>query len=209
MAERNLAQVDGDEERLKALLDARIAADADRESVDQRIWDLFGQNWSIMITDLSGYSRQVEAYGITHFMQSIYESHKLFCPIIEDHDGWLLQDYADNLLILFRKPRKALSCAIALQHASETYNANRGELDHIVVSIGIGVGEVLRIGPYKIFGQQVNAASKLGEDTATGGEILVTGAFRDAVTESKNVDFQAIEDFPHSAEAAYRVDYRI
>jgi adenylate cyclase len=209
LADRSLAMVDGDEERLKALLDTRLEADADRKSIDQRIWDLFGEHWAIMITDLSGYSRQVEAYGITHFMQSIYESHKLFCPIVEDHDGWLLQDYADNLLILFRKPQKALSCAIALQHASEAYNADRAELDHIVVCIGIGVGEVLRIGPYKIFGQQVNAASKLGEDTATGGEILVTGAFRDAIADAKNVAFHAIEDFPHSAEAAYRIAYRI
>lgn len=208
MTERNLSLVDDDEKRLKALLNTRQAPDADRAAIDARIWDLFGQHWSIMITDLSGFSRQVKAYGITHFMQSIYESQKLFMPLIDDHDGWVLQDYADNLLVLFKSAEKALACGIALQHATMEYNRSREALDHIVVCIGLGKGDVLRVGPYKIFGQQVNAASKLGEDTADCGEILVTGEFREAVADFADVTFKEIDGVPHSMEADYQVIYR-
>lgn len=208
MAERNLFLVEDDERRLRKLLHSRLDPLADRKAIDQRLWDLFGEHWSIMITDLSGYSRKVEAYGITHFVQSIYESHDLFIPIVDEYDGWLLQDYADNLLVLFRNPKKALACAIALQHATLAYNDGRDELDHIVACVGLGKGDVLRIGPYKIFGQQVNAASKLGEDTASGGEILVTGAFQKAVDEFPDVGFEPLENVHSSAETAFRVIYR-
>jgi class 3 adenylate cyclase len=37
---------------------------------------------------------------------------------------------------------------------------------------------VLRIGDVDVYGQEVNAASKLGEDTAKANEILVTEAVR-------------------------------
>ena len=38
---------------------------------------------------------------------------------------------------------------------------------------------LLRIDDNEVWGAEVNAASKLGEDTARGGEILVTDTFRD------------------------------
>ena len=41
-------------------------SDADLARIDQRIWDLFGEEWAVMFTDLAGFSRQVEAFGIIH-----------------------------------------------------------------------------------------------------------------------------------------------
>jgi class 3 adenylate cyclase len=38
---------------------------------------------------------------------------------------------------------------------------------------------VLRVGATELWGAEVNAASKLGEDIAKSGEILVTGAVRE------------------------------
>ena len=43
-----------------------------------------------------------------------------------------------------------------------------------VVCIGIGYGKVLRGGAAGVFGDEMNLASKLGEDTAEGGETLLT-----------------------------------
>jgi class 3 adenylate cyclase len=37
-----------------------------------------------------------------------------------------------------------------------------------------------------VWGKEVNAASKLGEDTAKGGEVLVTEAVRTALVEAED-----------------------
>ena len=44
----------GSEARLWALVEERTKAGADTTRIDQRIWDLFGDEWAIMFTDLSG-----------------------------------------------------------------------------------------------------------------------------------------------------------
>lgn len=56
-------------------------------------------------------------------------------------------------------------------------------------------------------GAEVNAASKLGEDTAQSGEILVTGAVRDSATLDPGWSFEAIDDCPPGAKAAFKLIY--
>ena len=46
--------------RLEALLFERVNCRGDQqkqERIDQRIWDLFGEEWAILFTDLSGFSK--------------------------------------------------------------------------------------------------------------------------------------------------------
>ena len=79
--------------------------------IDQRIWDLFGDEWAIMFTDLSGFSRAVAAFGIIHFLQVIFEKKRLLLPIVAAHDGILIKVEADSFLIIFKRPERALQCA--------------------------------------------------------------------------------------------------
>ena len=51
--------------------------------IDERIWDLFGEEWAVMFTDLSGFSRGVADFGIIHFLQIIYESQRVLIPCID------------------------------------------------------------------------------------------------------------------------------
>ena len=44
-----------------------------------------------MFTDLSGFSRQVAAFGIIHFLQVIFEKKRLLLPIVAAHDGILIR----------------------------------------------------------------------------------------------------------------------
>ena len=64
-------------DRLESLIEERLKPGADAQKIDSRIWDLFGEEWAVMFTDLSGFSRQVAEFGIIHFLQMIYESHRL------------------------------------------------------------------------------------------------------------------------------------
>jgi len=75
--------------------------------------------------------------------------------------------------------------------------------------VGIGYGDVLRIGDADVFGAEVNAAAKLGEDTAVAGEILVTAAVRDAVQGDGHAGFEVLAVAPPGTHAAYRLLYRV
>jgi class 3 adenylate cyclase len=197
----------GSEARLWALIDERLAPGADKRSIDQRIWDLFGEDWAVMFTDLSGFSRRVAEFGIIHFLQVLYEQKRLLSPVVHDHDGILIKIEADSLLVIFKKPRRALECAIAMQHACQKLSLQRTPEEKLLLCIGLGVGRILRIGDVDVYGAEVNAASKLGEDTAKASEILVTRAFREQCGEVPGVVFHEIDVTIPGTDKSYNVQY--
>jgi class 3 adenylate cyclase len=193
------------EGRLYDLIAQRLLPDANKIEIDQRIWDLFGEEWCVMMTDLAGFSRQVAEYGIIHFLQTIYESERLLLPVIEQHEGFLLKTDGDSLLVIFRKPQKALQCALVMQQVLIPYNEAKLEQERVHLCIGLGFGKILRVGNTEVFGAEVNAACKLGEDLAKQGETLVTGAFQQACAEFVGATYQKLEHAPAGTNSAYKV----
>ncbi len=151
-------------------------------TIDAAIFTRFGRMQAVMFTDLVGFSRVVEAFGIVHFLQLIQEAEALFMPLIAAHGGRCLKHEGDSLLVLFDAPQHAVACAHAMVQATRTANtAQRLPEERIEVCIGLGHGTVLCIDDQDVWGAEVNAASKLGEDTAKGGEIWVTDSLFAAV----------------------------
>lgn len=194
-------------DRLERLIEERTKPFADKEHIDRRIWDLFGETWAIMFTDLSGFSRQVEEFGIIHFLQTIFDADRVLVPVIEAHDGILLKSEGDSLLVVFRNPAKAVDAAVAMQRKLHFYNRRLPQEEDILLCIGLGYGRVLKIGDADVYGAQVNAASKLGEDTAKAWEILLTGEVKEAVADDKSLKFEAIDTVPPGAKSAWRLLY--
>lgn len=193
------------EGRLYDLIAQRLLPDANKIEIDQRIWDLFGEEWCVMMTDLAGFSRQVAEYGIIHFLQTINESERLLLPVIEQHEGFLLKTDGDSLLVIFRKPQKALQCVLVMQQVLIPYNEAKLEQERVHLCIGLGFGKILRVGNTEVFGAEVNAACKLGEDLAKQGETLVTGAFQQACAEFVGATYQKLEHAPAGTNSAYKV----
>jgi class 3 adenylate cyclase len=179
-------------ERLWKLVEQRTHVGANTAAIDQRIWDLFGEDWAIMFTDLSGFSRQVAKFGIIHFLQIIFEQKRLLLPVVENHDGILVKTEADSFMILFKKPERAIACAVAMQRVCQQVNTRRPAEEHVILCVGIGHGRVLKIADDDVFGHEVNLASKLGEDTAKGNEILVTRAARGAAGDIAGVTWDEL-----------------
>jgi len=204
-----LTLLEDDEKRLQTLLDERSSLGVETEKIDKKIWDLFGENWAIMFTDLVGFSRSVDSYGIIHFLNSIYSSRELFRPIVNDFNGWLIQEHADSLLVAFRNPSNALGCAIDMQKSTRDYNQDLEEKDKIIVCIGLGYGKVLRVGKSNLYGQQVNATSRLGEDIAKGQEILITQKFKDSVNEILDEDLEELGSSHPALINSYKLNYKI
>lgn len=203
------AHLKGSEVRLWKLIEERCAPDADVEVIDKRIWDLFGEDWAVMFTDLSGFSRAVAAFGIIHFLQIIYEQKRLLLPIVQRNDGILIKVEADSFLIIFKRASSALTCAIEMQHACQAHNARRIAEEQVLLCVGLGFGRILRIGDSDVYGQEVNAASKLGEDTAKANDILVTAAARQACGGVADVDFSDLGTAVPGSETNFRVRYKL
>lgn len=195
-------------DRLEQMIEERLRPGADKKKIDQRIWNLFGEKWAILYTDLSGFSRRVAEFGIIHFLQTIYESHRLLVPIIEQHGGILLKTEGDSLMIIFRAAADAVECALAMQRCMHDYNKTRNKVEQVLLCVGVGYGDVLRIGDTDIFGAEVNAASKLGEDTAQPWEILITGGVKRNITLPTGTDVEALEIIPPGADSAYKLIYK-
>jgi class 3 adenylate cyclase len=191
--------------KLWRLIEERANPGADTAAIDRRIWDLFGERWAVMFTDLSGFSRRVAEFGITHFLQVIHEHRALLAPVIEAHDGIVVGAHADSLLIMFRRPDVALNCAFAMQDECDRANVGRRPEQQILLCIGLGYGDLLRVGDSDLWGAEVNAASKLGEDTARAGETLITGSVKDAVVDIAGLEFVDLGTAPPGAKASFRV----
>jgi adenylate cyclase len=191
--------------RLQQLIDERAEIGADTAAIDRRIWSLFGERWAVMFTDLSGFSRGVADFGITHFLQVIHQSLKLFIPIIERHDGILLKVEADSLMVIFRHPQAAVTCAAAMHATASEYNLERKPVEHVLLCVGLGYGDMLRIGDSDVFGAEVNAASKLGEDTAKAHETLATDLLHAALPAAATAGWTKLDEHPAGCMGAWQV----
>ena len=162
-----------DADDLASMLAVRRKPEADRAAIDAFIFARFGKPMAVMFTDLVGFSRRVEDFGILHFLQ-----------LIQEHHGTCLKREGDSILAVFEQPGNALAAALAMVLATQNLNPLRPPEERIEICIGLGQGEVLLIDGREVWGSEVNAASKLGEEMAAGGEILATEAFRQAVPEA-------------------------
>ncbi|MCU0606728.1 MAG: adenylate/guanylate cyclase domain-containing protein [Candidatus Edwardsbacteria bacterium] len=190
-------------QRLDKLVRERLQPGADTKAIDRRIWRLFGGRWCVMFTDLAGFSRNVAEYGIVHFLQNIYRSECLLAPVVERYDGLILKFEGDSFLAVFRSPRRAVAAALEMQRELAGFNRDLAPENQVLLGVGLGYGPMLRIGDSDVFGAEVNAASKLGEDVAGPGDVLVTANVRAAVGKVRGSVFRKLAAAPPGATAAY------
>jgi class 3 adenylate cyclase len=148
--------------------------EAGRERIKEQLWRRFGVHKAVFVMDMSGFSRLTQVYGIVHYLSMVRRMQLVTEPIINQHAGQVVKFEADNCFAAFENAYDAARAAIALNIAFSTMNIFTDDQFDIRVSIGIDDGDVLMIGGPDYFGNAVNCASKLGEDVAAPGEILIT-----------------------------------
>ena len=121
------------EDRLERLITERLEPGADKDRIDRRIWDLFGEEWCVMFAKLSGFSRKVASLGVIHFLQTIHESKLVMIPVIENHDGILLKVDGDNFVVIFRDAAKGFHCAVTLQRTFDRFNADKAVEEQVQI----------------------------------------------------------------------------
>jgi adenylate cyclase len=146
------------------------------DEIDRKIRETFAETNAIMVLDMSGFSRLTIRYGIIHFLAMIHRMNAIACPVIEEYGGKVVKLDADDIFAVFPKVGKAVDASIDILKRLEAVNTGLPDELDLYASIGVGFGEVLNMGGQDMFGEQMNLASKLGEDLARRGEIMLTEA---------------------------------
>jgi adenylate cyclase len=161
---------------LERLLDKRNEHPEHLADVDREIWDAFGETHAVWVLDMCGFSRLTMRYGITHFLSMIHRLRGIVKPIIARHEGRVVKTEADNVFAVFDTMAAAVGAARDVQEQLATANVFLPEDWDLHASIGVGYGEILVVEDDDFYGNELNLASKLGEDVAASGETLLTEA---------------------------------
>lgn len=186
-----------DEQQLEALLTQRRQDTHRVDEIDADIRDRFLATRAIVVLDMVGFSHQTQEQGIIAALQQIYVLQETAIPILTAHQGRVFKQDADNLYAAFATPDAALE---ATEHLLTELNA----ID-IHASIGIGYGEVLVVGDHNLYGNEINLASKLGEDIAGDDEILLTAAAHNALTTTGWQFVRTVQTISHVTPTVYQL----
>jgi class 3 adenylate cyclase len=163
----------GEFDRLIAEFSELRDADA-MESARQGIWEQFGVEGAVFISDMASFSSTSRKIGVCHFLKLIHRARQFIAPLIKQNNGLLLKCDADNCYAFFRSPDDAIRASFEVNKALFKANDAFGIGEQIYLSVGIDYGRILLVGDIDFFGDPVNTASKLGEDLAVREEVLVT-----------------------------------
>jgi class 3 adenylate cyclase len=186
------------------LLHGRTKASADR--VDRTLRDRAEREVSVFVCDTSGFTRKTHQYGIAQFLAVMTRGYRSLAPIFKKHDGLIVSQIADNLVALFPDPKNAVKASVEIQRKLRRANTGRHDSEqfHLCIGIANGPAYVLRD---NIFGACVNVASKLGEDLAGKGQILVTGAVANHIKGGIRTTYDRSTEIGGRIFELYRVPY--
>lgn len=176
---------------LERLLNQMIDRPDESGEINRTIDEVFGQDKAIMVLDMSGFSRTTQKHGIVSFLLMIHQMQLIARPCIENRRGLVVKAEADNLFCLFDTVADAVHAAQEINLSLTSVNKLLAEDRRLYVSIGIGHGRVLNIEDKDLFGDEVNLSSKLGEDIAERGAVLLTRA---AFAQLHDADIKAREE---------------
>jgi hypothetical protein len=179
---------------------------ADRTAVDKRIWDLFGERWAIMYTDLSGFSRRVAEFGHHPFPADDPRVVPVARPVIDRRSGFLLKVEGDSMMVIFRNVDEAVGCAIEMQRVSHAYNVSRAPQDQVLLCLGSATGRCCG-SPKTTFRRGSERGEQAGRRYGEGGRDSRHRRGARRCNRSGGCSFVPIDFVPPGAKAAYSLVY--
>lgn len=148
---------------------------------------------AILTLDLTGFTVAAMKGRPLDALLRILDAQKVCVPVFQEHGASLVRAFADDLVALFVEPGQALDAAFEIHRRIHAFNHSGHAAEKPALAcIGVGFGEVYAIGPNLAMGDEMNRASKLGEDTARGNETLVTSNVYFALRNRSDVLFEQL-----------------
>jgi adenylate cyclase len=142
---------------------------------------------AILAADVVGYGRLMEQDETGTLTMLKHRRQEVFDPLLAKHRGRIVKLIGDGVLAEFASAVNAVECALALQQDMAKANAGLDDSRHIVLRIGINLGDVMVDGS-DLYGDGVNIAARL-EALAEPGDVLVSSTVFDYVRNKVKLSF--------------------
>jgi adenylate cyclase len=146
-----------------------------RAAFDRQLFRELGRTRAIVFTDTADFTIRSVRHGLPHFMMSFLRAAEGAAPLIAKSGGEVVKLEGDSLMLRYLNVGAACRGVDAIEAWLRRFNRGRREDECVRFSYGIGFGPLLDL-ERDLFGLEVNLASKLGEDLARPGEVLLTPA---------------------------------
>jgi adenylate cyclase len=134
---------------------------------------------AILAADVVGYSRMMQADESGTLTALKARRKDVLEPLVARHRGRIFKIAGDGVLVEFASAVNAVQCAVDLQLAMAAANAALPDDRHIILRIGVNLGDVI-VQDGDLYGDGVNIAARL-ESAAEAGGIMVSGTAYDHV----------------------------
>ncbi|MGH1592266.1 adenylate/guanylate cyclase domain-containing protein [Methylobacterium phyllosphaerae] len=144
---------------------------------------------AILITDVVGYSRMVskDEAGTLRRLKALRRT--VVDPRIAAAGGRIVKSTGDGVLVEFPSSVRAVACAVAIQRAAASRNANLPEREAMHMRIGINLGDVVAEPDGDLYGDGVNVAARL-EPLAEPGGLCISRSIHDQVRDKLPFRFE-------------------
>jgi class 3 adenylate cyclase len=134
---------------------------------------------ALLSADVAGYSRMVR--DNEEAAVAVLRAHRgVFDPLIAQYGGRVVNTAGDSVLAEFASPVEAVRCALEVQEALGTRNAELAEADRMWFRIGINLGDVMVQDNGDLLGDGVNIAARL-QALADPGGICISNSMREQI----------------------------
>lgn len=154
---------------------------------------------TVLFSDIRGftaYSEQVDPESVVDMLNRLLQAQ---ADVVGHFDGDIDKFVGDELMALFHGPNAEARAVLCATRMLEAVRRGLRENEPLGVGIGISSGIVVygAIGhesrmDFTVIGDVVNTGARLCS-AAAGDQILVTASVRDAVGDSRDLEFQATE----------------
>ena len=145
---------------------------------------------TILVIDMTGFTASAMNIGELQSLLRVLDSQKVCIPVLKDFSARLIRCFADDIVAVFDDPNNAIDAAFETHRRMKLFRRSPQASKHPTqCSIGIGHGNVFAIGPNLSQGDEMNRASKLGEDIARANETLLTELAFDVLKARTDIQF--------------------
>ena len=175
----------------KSLLDdlnEMIAQGIDPVTKETELWERYGKRHAVLVLDSTGFTRTTNQFGIIYFLSRLVQKRNIAIPVLENHDCETFITEADSIIALFPHVQNAVDAVLEIHYTIREKKLMLTDKEAFQICAGIGYGDLLVTGEHgDFFGPEMNLASKLGEDSADAGELMLTeAAFAEVDVAMKN-----------------------
>lgn len=163
------------------------------EMTEAEFSEKYHRERAILSIDMTGYTSSAMRLGELQSLLRILDAQRVVIPVLQEFGAELIRCFADDIVALFHEPNAAVDAAFEVHRRIRLFNASPlASQNPTQCCAGIGFGRAYAIGPNLAQGDEMNRASKLGEDIAHANETLVTECTYAALVIRDDIRFECL-----------------